>query len=134
MVNQCEFCGKPSTKLCDFVLGFEIKEFRNTTPQAAFEAGRFGEFVRGNGLPCFSQDDSNEMFTCDAPMCDDCAKKVGTTSIKGDGVCEVDSMDHCPIHANCTDGKRPMFISQLNAEMERRKWQFKIVDEQEPAT
>lgn len=129
MIEPCAFCGEPSTKLCDFMLGFEIQKFRQTAPQVAFNDGRFDEFVPGKGLPVFSCDNSNEMFTCDAPMCDKCSKQVGMQTMSGDGICEVDTIDHCPIHAEHTNDKRAMFISRLNAEMERRKWQFKIVDE-----
>ena len=73
-IGGCVFCGRAASRLCDFVLGHEIDETHKKWP-----------VCKSDG----------EMFTCDAPLCEQCRKVVGMTTITGVPT----AIDYCPHHS-----------------------------------
>lgn len=74
--NRCLFCGNPAVLLCDGYLGFPLKvSYRN------------------EGI------DILRPYTCDAPMCEQCATRQANMHVcaRGRGGCRVETIDHCPI-------------------------------------
>ena len=74
-LGGCAFCGRAAIRLCDFLFGCEIDEAYTKWP--VFKSG-------------------GEMFTCDAPLCEQCRKMVGWTTITG----VPEPYDYCPYHAD----------------------------------
>lgn len=68
----CLFCGKPATLLCDGLIGFDADEDEN------------GRMMNCRG-----------MFTCDAPMCQDCATWHGNIFFSGKAG-GMETKDYCP--------------------------------------
>jgi len=76
--QTCIFCGEPATLLCDGHLGYPPSQ---------------------NEPDCISP---FEPYTCDAPMCANCATNTGHyhICIRGrKGGCIHDTMDYCPVCA-----------------------------------
>src|SRR6185369_11019274 len=72
--NRCDFCGNPSTLLCD------------------------GRIYEGNGVTLRVPLGwpNGKTRSCDAHVCRACAKKVGDVHINGRGGCRWDTRDLCP--------------------------------------
>jgi hypothetical protein len=87
----CNFCGSPSSKLCDFLRGGAVPEaddlFAGARPEAAMEEPR--------------RKRSRKRATCDAPICDGCARSwradfpVQPTGLR---TLHRDEFDLCPDH------------------------------------
>ena len=75
---MCMWCDSPATRYCDAVIGVEAI--------TASRGHRGAVTARLTSLDA-------QQWTCDAPMCDDHARRVGH-------ICgaEPDSIDHCPHH------------------------------------
>lgn len=116
--EQCAFCKQPAEYYCDFVLGMECGGWSRCDGELAVKVNRFDEFVPGKGLPYIKQ--GGGFFTCDAPLCEACRKQVGHLSLTGDGVCQMESIDHCPLHADVKEKSRPMTAE--DAERLRMAW------------
>ena len=87
----CISCGNAASLLCDYVIGNELLG-TIPTPYIGLESA---------------------LYTCDAPLCGSCAKHVG--SIFFDGAPEVtgvESVDHCPVHA---DESAPPLVNPITA-------------------
>lgn len=72
--KKCIFCGKPSTLLCDFVMGFD---------------GKPGDIPTMRGL---------NLYRCDAALCSNCATNQGRLFWHGEAGGGCDTIDHCPNH------------------------------------
>ena len=79
VTEPCMWCGAPSTRLCDAVIGYEA------TSCARTRAGGVEALLTGLG---------GDVWTCDAPICDAHARQVGFVTGK-----TPDSIDYCPHHA-----------------------------------
>ena len=95
MNDACLACGAPATKLCDFVLGFQI--------------------VRTLPHPCM---DDSAMWRCDAPLCVRHAAHVGNVFMCGKFPgAGADTVDRCPVHGDPSrhdeEGK-PMFAEDAD--------------------
>lgn len=100
MSTPCICCGKEATLLCDYPLGYQIA---GTIPRAYIDM-------------------DSAMFTCDAPLCQACAKHVGNRFF--DGVPEVtgvESIDYCPEHSAHGATVDVLPITKLDAEVLRRE-------------
>ncbi|WP_370569500.1 hypothetical protein [Erwinia sp. S38] len=71
--ENCMFCGESATLLCDGIIGWDADEDVNGLMQNC----------RG-------------MFTCDSPMCRDCATWHGNIFFRGKAG-GMETRDHCPI-------------------------------------
>lgn len=119
-MNQklCPFCNeRPATLLCDFVIGFEwdgvlSKEERHYS----LKTGEL-EYRSKAGLRFIAVD--GEMFTCDRPICTECATNEGVIYYCGKH-CDHDSIDYCP---QCKDVPRDGLraITKEEADAEREK-------------
>lgn len=87
-MTTCHHCDAPATKLCDFVLGF------------ATDAN------------VISMDD--ERITCSRPLCDECARQIGWTTLMGG-----DTLDFCRDHAETKERIGPAPLRQLLAAKRR---------------
>ena len=126
---KCAFCDSPATRLCDFILGFEIAGWTKCGGQAALNANRFEEFVPGKGLPYTSS--GSQCFTCDAPICSACSRHHGNTFFDGDKKhTMVDTIDTCPIHVTL-GAKAPVISAETADKIRMQLWQrragFKIM-------
>ena len=83
----CLFCGKPATLLCDGWLGF---------PPHREEPDKIYAF---------------EPYTCDAPMCAECATNNGHYHFRIRGRCHVDTTDYCPVCADLPRASRRIIHS-----------------------
>lgn len=90
----CHHCHAPATKLCDFVLGF------------ATDAKEIGI--------------DDERITCSRPLCNECAREVGWTTLGGG-----DSIDLCRDHAEIKERIGPAPLRQLLAA--KRRLQIRAV-------
>ncbi|MEB0968308.1 hypothetical protein VC899_24500 [Citrobacter braakii] len=70
--KQCMFCGAVATLLCDGIIGWDADEDEN------------GQMTKCRG-----------MFTCDAPMCRQCATWHGNLFFEGKNR-HMDTRDFCP--------------------------------------
>lgn len=103
MSKTCICCGEPSTKLCDYIFGFQIER---TLPHPTMNA--------------------DGMWTCDAPLCDKHAHRAGSIFRCGipqfhvDCPCSGhDTIDYCPLHKDSKRDAQPMF--EADAEYLRQK-------------
>lgn len=119
----CAFCGKDATLYCDFILGFKAGEWSGCTGETALRVGRFDEFVPGKGLPCYTLG-SPELYTCDAPMCDECGKHQGNLFMDGE-VSSNDSIDMCPVHAGRKDEGKPITADAADR-MRLKAWKLRV--------
>lgn len=115
----CPFCNlRPATLLCDFVIGFEWQgEMGDHYRTLVTQSGEPYAKPTGEQYRVISRD--SVMFTCDRPMCGECATNKGYIHYIGkEG--GTDSRDYCP---QCRDtvevGLRP--LSRLEAINERAK-------------
>lgn len=101
MSEKCILCGMPATRYCDAVIGVEAKgAIRN-------KAGGIDALISGL---------DGEIWTCDAPLCGDCATHAGHVSGSSP-----DSIDYCPHHAENGAGHlRDMVMFKDEAEKKRR--------------
>lgn len=99
MSDQCMWCDKPATHYCDAPIGFE-----------AMDASRD---KRGQVLSLLTGSDG-QMWTCDAPMCDDHAFHAGT--ICGN---EPDSIDYCPHHQHENPDMSELVMFEREAKVKR---------------
>lgn len=96
----CSVCfDATATKLCDWVLGW---------PAVAAKDSR--------GNPFWVRSLDSVPFTCDAPLCDDCAKVVGHIHFSGKGGGN-DTTDRCPHHADAENCH--VFLTDAEAERAR---------------
>jgi len=105
---KCFHCGKPATKLCDFTIGYAIKEYEN-------------------GHPCV---DIHKRFTCDRPLCDDCATNEGMIFFSG-AMGGPDTIDHCKEHAHAESWVNPLPEKDLQALQRRLQIQPVRLEEQQ---
>jgi len=100
--SMCIACGhQAATLLCDFVLGAAIAGYIRVGP---ITNNRFMA-VKSAKVP---------MFTCDAPLCEDCAVNKGHFHASGkDGFTE--SIDHCPLHADQVQKIMPLTSEEIEA-------------------
>ena len=119
--QECATCGNSATLLCDFVLGFEIKGWKLCTGQAALNANRFEDFVPGKGLPYTGS--GSEMYTCDAPICDQCATYIGPIFFDGDKThTAIESVDVCPLHGGHQFYRSPIITAEQAERIRRQTW------------
>lgn len=90
---------KRATKLCDHVIGFEWKgDMGDCYRSLSLADGRIVERKTGEQYRVTAK--GGEMFTCDRPMCDDCAITDGWTHYKGSDehpeLSGFESHDLCP--------------------------------------
>lgn len=71
--SVCMFCGAPATLLCDGIIGWDANEDKH------------GHMTKCRG-----------MFTCDAPLCRNCATWHGNIFIDGK-IRMMDTRDLCPL-------------------------------------
>jgi hypothetical protein len=91
--ESCICCGGRAEWLCDFAIGWPIAgHFEDGTPYTGRDEG--GTFP----LP----------FTCDAPLCDACRRRVGWIRNKQFS----STVDYCPIHAGMRPCIEPMEPSE----------------------
>ena len=126
----CAFCGAPSDLLCDHILGFQVGGFSGCDSKMSAKVGRLDEHVPGKGLPYVAED--AEMFTCDAPLCDECARTCGTTFVCGRSDTDAplgfhQSIDLCPLHHD-DKGDRVRPITSQQAERLRMQWRLRIAE------
>lgn len=110
-IGGCRFCGRPATRLCDFVIGRELSGWSDCTYLQAVLVGRTDEYVHGKGLPCAG----GECFTCDMAMCDHCSVNPGILCGHGPGGAIFDTVDRCPLH----DGETGIRARVMTAEQAR---------------
>jgi hypothetical protein len=109
--NLCPFCrSRPATLLCDFVIGHEWKGDT-----------RYNK-TRGEHQRVVARD--GRMFTCDRPICRECATNTGKMFIdyteKGRRKGMIDTTDLCPQCKNAP--KNPIrVLTEEEAEIERQK-------------
>lgn len=97
MGGECIVCGAPATRLCDFLIGGQL--------------GGHASY-RGKEYPVYDLDGPS--FTCDAPLCDAHARRVGVRFVCGkDG--QHDVIEHCPIHDGAEADCRPMTFEEAEA-------------------
>ena len=77
--DKCIACGKPATNLCDSVIA------RKATACLRDDDGSVAQLLSG-----FDGNGEVVLWTCDAPLCDECAIKVGMYFGE-----EIDSVDYC---------------------------------------
>lgn len=82
LTDRCAFCGKPSTLLCDRVIGLQ---YAGTSP-------RGHDYTSIDLAP----------YTCDTPLCEGCAVNAGATHFSGDNG-GFETTDYCP---DCADKER----------------------------
>lgn len=120
VTEPCMWCGAPSTRLCDAVIGYEATSCTRT------RAGGVEALLTGLG---------GDVWTCDAPICDAHAKQVGW-------VCGQthDSIDRCPHHAALDDPDMAELVmfpdeavktrSDLYAAIRRQRMRASVLDPQ----
>lgn len=87
----CVCCGRPAPWLCDYAIGFKGEHCAEGKPAMPGTLGPSG--VR------LYIDPDLEAYTCDAPLCDGCTRKVGPLfdfPKRGEFTWD----DHCPAHAH----------------------------------
>lgn len=106
----CEFCGRPSSLLCDYGLGWKLGEY----------------IIDRTDLPKWEQSrratisDDLERYTCDLPLCEECSSRKGMTFFCGK-MGGVETIDHCPIHADKHDGDPLSVLSPEKLTDKRRE-------------
>lgn len=101
MSDLCMWCDKPATHYCDAPIGFEA------TDASRDKRGHVISLLTGS---------NGQMWTCDAPMCDEHAFHIGT--ICGD---DPDSIDHCPHHQHEHSHMPDLVMFEREAEAKRRE-------------
>ena len=94
-MEQCIRCGNVATLLCDYIIGW---------PHNKDEP----KYADAKALP----------FRCDAPLCDNCGKQVGTMYFHGKHS-GGDTIDHCMIHADA--GREKIIPMSLNDAITKRR-------------
>lgn len=123
-IGCCAFCDNHATLLCDYTIGGPISGWEICSGEQAHKVGRLNEWVKGIGLPYISVDD--ELFTCDAPICESCAKQVGVHFACGRDVCYAETVDRCPAHYDSThETPRPMEARDADR-VRMGAWKFKL--------
>lgn len=123
--TKCVFCGKPGTLLCDFILGFEIKGWTPCNGQAALNADRLEEYVRGKGLPYTSL--GSACFTCDAPLCEACARLDGYIFFDGDAKhTAIERVDKCPLHQMARE-RTPLMTPETAEKIRTQLWGRRLI-------
>lgn len=92
---DCIVCGAPSTRLCDYRIGWKKKIYRHPL------APQFGERATLK-YPDREVIDGVNCFTCDAPLCDKCRRESIPVFWSGEDLTpeeKVSSEDYCPVHA-----------------------------------
>lgn len=107
--DECFYCGAPATRLCDFVMALKIHEGHTA------EAGH----------PCIDGDDP-EVYSCDRPLCDDCAVMAGIQTATG----ECDRIDHCRDHAGADDsGSMLRIVNSEDGRAIQRRQRIRLFDD-----
>lgn len=109
--DPCIQCGAPSSRLCDFCIGWPIAEYVRVGQPSE---NRFMALVGTNGAG-----EAPLPFTCDAPLCDRCTKEVGRIHMSGKSGM-VDPIDRCPQHAGDIAGERIVPMTEEEAGVIRR--------------
>lgn len=104
----CISCGQPSTRLCDFCIGWPIAGFK-----------RVGAPSENRFMALVGQGEGGEMplpFTCDAPICNACTRQIGLIHFSGKDA-GAESIDRCPQHADNVERERivPMMKDEADA-------------------
>ncbi len=117
----CPFCGsRAATLLCDFLIGpkwsGELAPFHMAV---TLSDGRLESRPAGKHYRVIDHDDP-EMFTCDRPICRECAKYTGMFHASGKAGF-TDTIDLCPHCAETREEfrERPSPVSKQEAEMIR---------------
>jgi hypothetical protein len=125
-LGGCAFCRKPAEFYCDYKLGWAIAGWSGCDGATAAKCDRFNDYVPGKGLPCLSAESG--YFTCDAPLCRDCATEKSRWFFDGPGCTEINTEDWCPFHnREPYDLTRLRWTNAEDAERERlRVWKIKL--------
>lgn len=108
--GPCIKCGAPSTRLCDFCIGWPIAEYVRVGQPSE---NRFMALTGSNAAG-----ETPLPFTCDAPLCDRCTKEVGRIHMSAK-VGMVDPIDRCPLHTDIA-ADRIVPMDQAEADALRR--------------
>jgi len=124
VADPCMWCGEPSTRLCDAVIGYEATGCMRT------RAGGVDALLTGLG---------GDVWTCDAPICDAHARQVGWVSGK-----TPDSIDYCLHHAALDRPSMPELVmfqdeaikarSDLYAAIRRQRMRASVLNPQIQST
>lgn len=120
--SVCPFClHRPATLLCDFVIGFLWDgETRPAHIGVTLKDGRRSSIPTGERYRVVSSSDS-EMFTCDRPICEECATFKGNLFISAGKNSCVERRDYCPQCADAEDshGCNPITREEAKATREQ---------------
>ena len=107
----CINCGQPSTRLCDFCIGWPIAEYKRLGPPSE---NRFMALVGRD-----ANGDMSLPFTCDAPLCSACTRQIGLIHFSGKDAC-AEPVDRCPEHARDVEKERIVPMTEPEAAAIRR--------------
>lgn len=114
MADTCFHCSAPATLLCDFHIGQIIGEFERV--------GALGE-NRWRAVTTLEACDKHgaAFYTCDRPICKECAVNIGRVHFCAGKDSSIDTVDLCREHAIIDDSSAPMLTE---AEAERIRYEL----------
>lgn len=121
----CPFCkSNPATLLCDFLIGFLWSgEILPSHIGITLSDGRHSSIPNPNGDHYrVVEGRTPEMFTCDRPICRECAKHIGNIFFSGKDS-GVETRDHCPQCSEDTQEEDLNPITKIEAtELRKKMW------------
>lgn len=135
--DRCAFCPNPSTRLCDFIFGWE-KKGTATVPSRVIKPGEGGYTKRGRPICGTTKpheydylDFDSEAYTCDLNICDSCVAQgapMFACHISPMGPSDESAViirDFCPEHRQ--EGEPLRVMTPRQAKIERNQNAMRVL-------